>query len=137
MRSIKSGLPEVLFEVADTEYGSLEYGVTATSYTAAIDATRDDPGDGPEVDLPAFVTIYANGVQVGHTTWDIFIMDLLLYRRGGPTVLTKGRLEMEVWDQVLRDTDEAVVESDDGPEWERDDYEPDFSRYDDEPEYEF
>lgn len=127
MRSIKSGLPEVLFEVDPTPYGTLEYGVTATSYTAGYAATRDDPGDGPEVDLPALVTIYANGVHVGHTTWGVFMLDLALSYLLPPS---RGQLEDQVYRQVLAVTDEAMVESDDGPEWERDDY-------DDEPEYEF
>jgi hypothetical protein len=120
MRAIKTGLPEVLFEV-----GAIEYGVTAAGYYPGHSATYEDPGDGPEVDMPNVITIYANGVRVGETTWSIFILDYAS-QSVPPNEQAAERL---VYDKVLEETDEHVVSSYDGPEYEKED--DDYDRFSD------
>jgi hypothetical protein len=109
-----SSLPEILFEGEYTDAGAcIEYGVTADGFQFGEAMTRDYPGSGAECDAPSFVKIYADGKEVGDTTWDVFLLDMAV----------AGMSQDDVYERLLEQTEEWLADNwGDGPEYEKDDY---------------
>lgn len=126
MRAVTSGLPTLYFEIGD-----LEYSIEVESYSPPTPDTRDEPGDGGECELASFVTISVNGVDVGNTTYNVFVMDAAGYWGVQSHPMTKDEAERRIYDQAMEKCGYM-----DPPEPDYDDYDdwsPDLEEYDDEP----
>lgn len=120
-RTIRSGLPEILFEVADAPHGAaMEYSLTPWGYTPGDREARDEPASGGEVDLPDFVSILIDGKCVGETTFQVFLMDYAAFHRGCyGKIVTLGSALDDIMERVLGETEEHLADYED--DYDRDD----------------
>ena len=105
MRGLTCIKPDIYIELGD-----FEYQPHVAKYYPASPQTRDDPGDGSEVDISNIVTLHNGPHEIGHTTWGILVLEYAYRNR-----LALDKAEQALYEMVLQAADEAA-----------DDYEPDY-----------